>query len=129
MTIAESLGQFLLDNTAITAITSEIRPQVLPDDASYPALTYSMIDDERIRTLDGHSTLSTASFDIDCYAPQYAKARELADVVRAELDGYTGELGGHTAEQIDFDAASDYVEGQTKIYSVTMSVAIWYSEA
>lgn len=127
MIIAESLSQYLTGNPAITALTTEIRPQVLADGHGDPALTYAMVDDDAIRTFTAHSALRRAVFDINCYSSTYATVKELARTIRNELETHVGAFGEHVAHQIDIDNDLDRFETQTKLHSVSLSCSIWYT--
>ena len=127
MIISEALGRFLIANSSIKAITSEIRPQVLPDDAQYPAITYAQEQDGRIDVIDGGvSQLSTASFVVNIYADSYSSARTLANIVRSELGGYVGTMGTLSIRRSDCDVDFDRYENGQKQHSVSQTYTIWY---
>lgn len=125
--ISLSLAKWLQTNSAITALTTEIRPQKLAGGHAHPALIYTVTSVETPRVFGGRSSLSTASFDIDCVARDYSAARELADVVRAELEAHSGPFGDVDGQQIDIVNEQDLFEPQAKYHVVTQSYTIWYS--
>lgn len=127
MNIIEALGRYLIANSSIKAITSEIRPQVLPDDAVYPAITYAQEQEDRIELLAGSfSGLAQASAVINIYADTYAAARNLADVVRSQLDGYVGLMSSVSARRTVCDVDFDRYENGQKQHSVSQTYTIWY---
>lgn len=126
MNISEGFGRFLIANSSIGAVTSEIRPQLLPDDATYPAITYAQQQDDRIHLLDSDtSELAPASFVVNIYAITYAAARNLADIVRRECIAATT-LGDLTAQRIQCSVDFDRYEGGPKMHSVSQTYNIWY---
>lgn len=127
MIISEAFGRFLIANTSIKAITSEIRPQVLPDDAQYPAITYAQEQDSRIEVMNGtRSDLAQSSFVVNVYADTYAVARSLADIVRDQLVGYVGQMGTLAARRVECDVDFDRYENGQKQHSVSQTYTIWY---
>jgi hypothetical protein len=126
MNISEGFGRVLIANSSIGAITSEIRPQLLPDDAAFPAITYAQSGDARIDLLDSDSSgLATASFVVNIYAITYAAARNLADIVRSECKAATS-LGDITAQRIDCSVDFDRYENGPKMHSVSQTYKFWY---
>lgn len=127
MIISEALGRFLIANSSINAITSEIRPQVLPDDAVFPAITYAQEQDSRIDLMDGSSSdLGHSSFVVNIYSDTYAAARNLANVVRDQLAGYVGQMGSVSARRVDCDVDFDRYENGQKQHSISQTYTIWY---
>ncbi len=126
--ITKSLAKFLLANSAITAITTEIKPLKLADGHGDPAIVYALQNDRRQLLLDGFGSMSRARFYIDCYSTTYNAVKALAETVRAELEGYVGVFGDHQADQIDLDDEQDLFEDDTKLYRVAIRLSVWYGQ-
>ena len=126
--ITLSLAKWMQANAPITAITADIKPQILNDDHADPAITYTLIYDEAFRVYAGHSTLFRAEFQVDCYAAVYADSKALANTIRNELQSYVGAFGDHEAQQIDFRSERDMHESQTKLHRVMLEFTLWYNE-
>lgn len=120
-TIAQSFYTYLSGNSAVTALVgTRVYPQVIPQPVVLrPAITYYQESGEYIEHLGGRSDLRMAEFEAHCWAPQYLDARNLAEVVDAELTGYRGTFGSHTAESIrkvnDFDVGPDNDTGLHRV--------------
>jgi hypothetical protein len=124
--ISEGFGRFLIANEVIGAITSEVRPILLPDDHALPAITYAQQNDARIDLLNSSSSeLSEASFVVNIYGKTYAATRSLADVVRVECTNATL-LGDITARRIENTVDFDRYEQGSKLHSVSQTYTIWY---
>lgn len=74
-------------------------PLEVPQDASYPAWSYQVIDDEQVISHGGRIKYFKARIQIDILVQgsasigAYAKAAGLAASMRAVLDGYKGNMG------------------------------------
>lgn len=108
-TIAQSFYSYLSGNSTITNLVStRIFPQTIPqiiDDR--PAITYYQEAGDYIEHLAGRSNTKMAEFEVHCWSTSYLTARNVAETVDAQLTGYRGTFGSHTAESIrktnDFD--------------------------
>jgi len=127
MSISESFAGWLQSNAAIGAITDEIRPQVLPDDASYPALTYQLAGQTNERGIGDFHSMKQADFIVNFYSPQYADCKSLATVARSELEGFVGIMGDYDCEQVEIDVDFDRYMNQEKLHGVSMTATIWYT--
>jgi len=85
---------YLLTQTAITAIVNQsIQPIPAPEDLSqYPLITYQSPSDVSDNANDGPVGVATSRIVFDCKALRYLDARNLALVVKAALNGYSGIL-------------------------------------
>lgn len=124
--ITRSLPMWLKANPVISSMVQDIKPQVLTDGHSDPALTYTLQYDNRPRVFEGISTLREAGFQIDCWATRYDTAKNLAEAVAEELVSHVGDFGEDIAEQIDIESERDSFESPTKLHRATVIVSIWY---
>lgn len=127
--ITKSFAQWLQANAAIGALTTDIRPAVLDADRADPAITYGLIADNPIQLLSGGvSSLAQATFQVDCWSQDYETVKDLAAVLRSELEPYTGNMGeGHIAEQITFESIDDVFDEASKTYGVLHTAILWHN--
>lgn len=129
MTIAQSFYTWLTANSAVEALVGDrIYPQVIPQhQVSHPCLTYSQEGAEYIEHLAGRSDTRLSEFSVECWAPQYLDARNLAETLQTELVGVRGSFGADTAESVrllnDFDGPPD---DDTGLYRVSLRFEIAY---
>ena len=85
---------YLLTQTAITAIVKQsIQPIPAPEDLTqYPLITYQSPSDVSDSANDGPVGVANSRIVFDCKALRYLDARNLALVVKAALNGYSGIL-------------------------------------
>lgn len=91
-------------------------PQEIPQDAGYPAWAYELIDDEQIIGHGGGTGLHKARIQIDLVVQAtessgaYANAAGLAQLIRGELDGFKGSMGGVQVEYCKTTQSDDWAE-------------------
>ncbi len=81
-----------------TAAGARVHPEFLPQNVTYPAITYQRISTPGRMRLDAPESLRNVRVQVDCYAGSIGAARSLADEVEAALDGHTGDMGGQTIQ-------------------------------
>jgi hypothetical protein len=88
---AEAVLQRILAAAPVVSnlIGSRIYPNIVPQKAPMPAITYQQISGPRLHDMQGAVGLAKARYQINCWAVSYAGAKELAEAVRLVLDGYS----------------------------------------
>jgi len=90
MTIESELRTRLI--AAATSAASRIYPQKLPQDPTYPALTFQRVSGARVGNLAGAAGRAKPRITFSCWAQTYVAAQALAAEVRASLNGFKGTL-------------------------------------
>ena len=80
------------DGTVSGEVGTRIYPVKLPQDPTYPAITYNRVSGVRLHDLDGTAGRATPRLSINSWAATYAGCQTLAAAVRASLDGFNGTL-------------------------------------
>lgn len=128
--IVEAFYSHVIANPAVAAITTSLFPHTIPQEASLPAMTYSVGSDDRFETLDGVSGLKTATIDLDCWSRSYLEAHALADAVESALASHTGVLGSSkpaiTADHVRLERKFDLFESPTELHRVSMQFTVAY---
>lgn len=95
--IGLGLRTYLLTKTAVTNVVStRIYPDVLPQNATFPAVVYSEFGSDHNDQLSGAAGLYHPRVFIDCYAATRSAANTLAEAIRGVLHGYWGAAGSET---------------------------------
>jgi hypothetical protein len=82
------IEQRLAASAAITALVStRIRPMVLNENESIPAIRYEMISSESFTYLGGSGKECRTRIQIDCYGSTTIQAAQVAAAVKNNLDG------------------------------------------
>jgi hypothetical protein len=105
-----------------------------PHSATYPFMVYRRSSIDREQTLSNPLGVPEVSIDFEVYGQTYEQAREVADAVRATLDGYGGSALGCTVSQTSLEAESDdFVTLQggdlPPAYQITMTFDAWWQES
>lgn len=111
-----------------------IYPQVIPDDASMPAVAYSRVGGEHIRSLTGSSMAANPRYELICWADTLTGAKAVAEQVRDCLDGYSGTIDSVTIHACVLENDSDLLQQQAgadaqRHYGIEMTFNIWHSES
>lgn len=128
------LRSALVGSAAVSAIVgSRIYPVLAPASAAMPLVTWRRSGVQREQTLSGPMGLPRVSVEYSIYGTTYEQARELADSMRAVLDGYGGTLDNTTIRQTSLeDESDDFVTlagaDLPPVYQVTQRYDVWWSE-
>lgn len=127
------LVAFLGQQTAISTIVSaRIYPEVLPQHATLPAITYNQVSANRVRALSGPAGKARRRISINSWGETYKSAHELADAVRQTLEPFFGSMANTEVGSIMLDNEIDLFEeeaGVTGIYRVVQDYIIGHLEA
>lgn len=84
----QALRAFLLSYSAITdLIGTRIYPDILPQDPTYPAITYQEISGPRDYTQQGADGVTTYRVQLDLWANTFEEVIPLRDAVEASVSG------------------------------------------
>ncbi len=129
--IVESFYSHMLADAAVSAITTRIFPQTIPDGQEPPAITFQLDGDDRNPTFDGVSdSLKTARFDVNAYSLEYLEAHALAEALEAALAGTRGNFGTLSppdfVDQVRMERKFDIFETQTGLHRVSLNFIVLY---
>lgn len=103
------------DATIAAATSSRIYPLVMPQNVTFPAITYQRISDNPVNDLSGYSNLSNPHLAINCWATRYDEAKELAENVHDAMNTSTAfkailinDLDGYDPDTGLFVVSQDY---------------------
>ena len=105
----------------ITAIIStNIYPDITPQNVDYPFIVYSIIDSNPVDFKDGQSNLEEIDLQIDVYTQNYDTTQNLANLIRNRLDRFVGTLEGVEVQTLK------YVRQSSQVFNAELSV-YWVS--
>jgi NAD-dependent SIR2 family protein deacetylase len=105
----------------ITAIIStNIYPDITPQNVDYPFIVYSIIDSNPVDFKDGQSNLEEIDLQIDVYTQNYDTTQNLANLIRNRLDRFVG-----TVESVEVQSIK-YVRQSSQVFNAELSV-YWVS--
>ena len=118
------------DPAVATILGGRVYPVIAPASAALPFATWRRAAVQREQTLGGPLGMPTVSLAVDLYAETYEAVRELADAVRACLNGFGGSVGNsYTVSLVSLQNESDgFVQlaggDLPPVYSVTQTYTI-----
>lgn len=112
--------------TLLRTLCVRTYPVVIPEDPTFPVMTYQRITGNREKAMDGPPGLANPLFQISIWAETFTEAKELAEDVRQLLDGYSGDdINGAFIEN-DYDTHEESPgEG---LFRATLDTRIYCTE-
>lgn len=108
-------------------------PVLAPVSAPLPFVVYQRSQIDRNQTLAAPLGLPRVSVQFDLYAATYEEVRQLADSMRANLDGWTGSAYGVVVSQTSLESERDgfvQLDGSElpPVYQITQIYDVWWQE-
>ncbi len=92
--LEEDLETYLRANAGLANVVGQkVFPMIVPDDESYPALTYQVISRQNEHSLTGASGLEYPRIQFGCWARDYAVAKRVRNALVDCMDGFRGTMG------------------------------------
>ena len=133
MLIEEALMTFLLSKTTITAYVGQrIHFVQAPQAVARPYIVVSKVDAPREHSHDGSSQLAHPRFQLSIFAPTYGEAKNIAAAVQAQLQGYTGTMGGEGGVAVQntiYEDENDFYEEDSGLFHVACDYIIWHEDS
>ncbi len=127
--IEEALYTHLISHAGLTAIVgNRIYPVLLPQDVTFPAVTYQRISTVREYAQEGPSGLAHPRFQFSCWAETYEEAKAVAEQIRFALSGYKGTINNVRIDAVYIEDDNDIYDPETNIYHVALDATIWHEE-
>jgi hypothetical protein len=108
-------------------------PVLAPMSASLPFVTYQRALIERQQTLSVPTGVPRVSVEMSTYAVTYEEAREVADALRAALDGWSGYAYGVEVKHVALETERDgfvQLDGSElpPVYQITQTFDVAWQE-
>ena len=78
------------DDTVVGLVSTRMYPNIVPQKASMPAISYQNISGFRGHVIAGPDSTVNSRYQINCWGSSYLSAKDVSDAVREKLDGYNG---------------------------------------
>lgn len=121
------------DATLASQIGTRIYPVIAPASATLPFVTWRRAGIQRQHSLSAPVGVPRLSVEYSIYAGTYEDAREVADRMRAVLDGYGGTVDTVTVKQVSLEQESDDFVAlagaeMPPAFAITMVFDVWWQE-
>ena len=128
--IEEALRTLLTQDPAIAALTDRIRGPEMQQDEQMPAVTITSINSLRAHSYLGVSGFAVSSFQVTSWADTHLGALQLAQKVRAKLDGFRGAVDQDVIDGILSTAERQFRETDPrKLWRVDVDFDVQHSES
>lgn len=122
------------DATVYSLIETRVYPNIIPQGADMPAVTYQQISGVRDHAFSGPNGLVSARFQINCWSDSYSEARQLSEAVRKLLDGYSGTVNTREIQSIMLENEGDMPQisaGKDVLrrFGKRLDFIVWFKEA
>lgn len=123
MSNLESRLYTVLSNDAgVTALAStRTYPVILPQNPTYPAITYQRISGRKMYALGGYTNLENPHIQVDCWAETYPAVESLKTAVIAALRGSTTFAVSDDDDQV-------IAEDDPNLFRISVDVSCWNVE-
>ena len=112
MDLETALTAALQADAGVGALVADrIYPQLVPQDATLPAIAYQVITTDGMHTHNGTTPLVRATVQLAIIASTYATAKQIRTAAKTLLDNFKGVMGGVGGLQIEECFVSNEVDG------------------
>lgn len=128
------LRSALVANSAVSAlIGTKVYPVIAPASATLPFATWRRVAVRRQQTLAAPMGMPVTSIEYSIFGSTYEQARDVADAMRAVLDGYGGSANNTEVKQTSLEQESDdfvTLAGAElpPAYQITQQYDVWWQE-
>lgn len=123
MRLEEAVNQYLQ-----AKLNNRLYPQVLPQKVELPAVAYTSVSIERLHALNKDTGFAKHRLQFACYAKALIHAVETSELIRAQLQDFSGDMSGiYIGGVLIMSETSDY-ESATGLYCVRLEFEFQYEE-
>lgn len=117
------------DATILGLVSTRIYPAKLPQNPTFPAVTYQRVSRQGVGTFATAAKLPAILLQVDSWALNYEDSKTLAAAVQTALDNYRGTVDGHTIQAVILESDSDIFEDavQPPVYRVEAEYRVWFN--
>ena len=123
----KALVAALKADSGVSAITTRIYPNYIPQNPTYPLIVYQQVSGFRDHALSGPTGHAHPRYQIEAWAQTYDAAKGLAAAIRAALDGKKHTLDGVTISAL-IQGEFDGYEKTEGCYRIVSDFSIWHNE-
>lgn len=139
MTVANprpALRTYLLADSAISDLVGgdRIYPQILPQGMEDDSVAYTRVSEQSDHHMQGPSGLCSGRFQINAWSKNADDACTLADLIKARIDGFSGEIEfGDADESIVVQGifaadGRELYDDVKAMFGMSRDYLVWYAE-
>jgi hypothetical protein len=125
----EALASRLTGFTGLTNLVSNrIYPVVLPENPTYPAVTYQRISAVRASAMSTDTGLVQTRVQVSIWSTLYSEAKSVKEQVRAALQRWRGTVLGLVIEDTFIENETDLYQPEIPVYHLPVDATVHYVE-
>jgi hypothetical protein len=113
-----------LFNILKTLVSNRCYPIKLPEEVTFPALTYFQVSGSDGSTHGGFDHTVQARWQVSCWGKTYADTRVLAEAVKLALRAFAGD-GIEEVKKSTIENETDMYEADTEIYHIPIDFMLF----
>ena len=135
MNLYEALYHRLTNYSNLTTLTStRIYPIKMPQEVSYPAVTFQVISGlPRGHLMGSDDSLAAPRVQVSAWGETLSDAVDVADQIKAALQDFSGTMGGVsgvTVQRIFIESEQiPVIDPDVDVYQVAQDFIIWWEES
>ena len=126
--IEQALRAILVADAGVSAITTRVYPNFIPQSPTWPLIVYQKVSGLRDQALSGPTGKAHPRFQMESWDKTYDEAKSLANAVRVALDGGTFTKGAVTIGGVVLQSEWDAYEPDVKCHRIMMDFNFWHTE-
>lgn len=125
--LADLRSYILADATVSGLIAARFYLDKLPQNPTYPACEYGMVDESVMNTHSDSSTLNRDIVQIDVYAKKAVQALNVKEAIKSRLNGAAVTQGTTIFGYIEWQGADSGYEPEIELFRQMISISILWS--
>lgn len=121
-------AKLIADSGLSALIGTRVYPNVIPQNATLPAIAYQRISTRQTVSHSGPSNLYRPRFQFTAVSTTYANVKAVAGALRDALNGLTDEATTPPLGVALMDNETDGFTDASDLYSVRQDYFIWFKE-
>lgn len=111
----------------VSSVSGRAYRQKLPQNPTYPALTFRVIGDNPTHTMSHVATVSDALVEVIAWAATHSQAKATAEEVRTALDGWDGTEDGTTVQHAILNDGDDLYDDDLGVHGVAQDFFVMFN--
>ena len=127
--VEEALHSRMKGFAGLTALVgTRIYPLKLPQDPTYPAVTFAKVSGPRERAMGADPGVVRSRHQVDSWSEDYDEAKSVSEQVRLALQRFNGTEASVVIHDIYLDNELDLFEPATDTYRTMLDFEVIYGE-
>lgn len=129
MSIEKAIYTRLSEFAGLSAlVAARIHPLKLPQNVTYPCVTFSKISTERHSAMGADAAVTRSRYQVSSWAKNYSDVEPVSEQVRAALQRFRGTVSSVVIQDIFIENELDLYESDVNVYQIIQDFDVIYIE-